>query len=147
MGFPCAVAIGAVVGLLFTAAGVLIAVTRWFTPAMRMKPRHVFTFATNIRWDDAMRVLLEAVPAAGYAIEEVDIRSGYMMLGQRISWWTWGFLLPVYFSVAPDGMTMVDVGIRSKLFQYGPIVRHNHRRCFEAVRAALGGSAAAASRR
>jgi len=141
MEIICVVAVGALVGLLLPAVEIVIATTRRVTPAMRRKPGHVFTFATRIQWDVAMRMLLEAALAAGYAIEEVDVASGFMMLGQRISWWTWGFFLPVYFLVAPDGLTMVEVGIRSKLFQYGPIVRHNHKRCFESVRAALSGTA------
>jgi hypothetical protein len=141
MGLLPAVAVGMAVGSLFALVGIIIATTRAITPAMRQKPSHVFTFATSVQWDAAMRTLLNAAPAAGYAVAEVDMPSGFIMLSQSISLLTWGFFLPVYVSVARDGRTMVEVGIRSKLYQRGPIVRRSHLRCFEALRAALGGTA------
>jgi hypothetical protein len=45
---------------------------------------------------------------------------------------------PIYVSAAGQGSTTVEVGIKSKAFQAGPIVRRHHRKYLENLRGLFG---------
>lgn len=63
---------------------------------------------------------------SGYSVEDHDPARGIVILSSRPTAFTWGFFYPI--AVYPeDGGTRVDLGIKSKLFQYGPLVTRTHR--------------------
>lgn len=53
---------------------------------------------------------------------------------------TWGFFYPVHITESAGGST-VTVGIRSRLVQFGPLVRSAHPQCEAAIEQQLVGSA------
>ncbi len=59
---------------------------------------------------------------AGYSVEDHDAARGIVILASRPTAFTWGFFYPAVIHAEGAG-TRVDLGIKSKLFQYGPGVR------------------------
>lgn len=61
----------------------------------------------------------------GYSVDDTDPSHGIVILSSPPTATTWGFLYPVHV-FAEDGGTRVDLGITSRLFQYGPLVTRAH---------------------
>lgn len=56
---------------------------------------------------------------AGYSVDDADPARGIAVLSSRPTLFTYGFFFPAYVSSEGAG-TRVDLGIKSKLYQYGP---------------------------
>lgn len=74
----------------------------------------------------------------GFEAEHADPAIGAVLLSSRPTLATWGFFYPVLVSEAADGTSRVEIGISSKLFQWGPLVTRWHHRCRDAVERAVG---------
>jgi len=61
----------------------------------------------------------------GYSVEDHDAARGIVILSSRPTAFTWGFFYPAVIHAEGAG-TRVDLGIKSKLFQYGPLVTRAH---------------------
>ena len=69
---------------------------------------------------------------AGYSIEDADPAHGIVLFSSRPTLFTWGFFYPA--ALFPQGSgTHVHLGIKSKLFQYGPLVTRAHRKLANAL--------------
>ena len=76
-----------------------------------------------------------------YRIDDANPGSLQLVLSTPPSLFTWGFLYPVTIHEHVGG-SRVEIGIRSKLFQIGPIVTRAHAQCVDAVSQVLGVPAA-----
>lgn len=71
---------------------------------------------------------------SGYLVEDTDPARGIVILSSRPTAFSYGFFYPVV--VYPEGAgTRVDLGIKSKVFQYGPVVTRAHRKLAHALAA------------
>ncbi|MCP3798427.1 hypothetical protein NLX83_04055 [Allokutzneria sp. A3M-2-11 16] len=77
----------------------------------------------------------------GYAVEDHDPSRGIVLLSSRPSAFTWGFFYPAVVSADGAG-TRVDLGIKSKAFQYGPLVTRAHRKLAGALAGLVQGRVA-----
>lgn len=68
----------------------------------------------------------------GYSVADADPARGIVLLSSRPTVLTWGFFYPAVVSAEGAG-TRVDLGIKSKLFQYGPFVTQAHRKLAHAL--------------
>lgn len=50
---------------------------------------------------------------------------------------TYGFFYPIYLSAIDEKTTLIEVGIKSKAFQLGPIVTRCHEQCFNEIKATM----------
>lgn len=62
----------------------------------------------------------------GYTVDDADPVYGVVVLSSKPTVFTWGFFYPVVLSAEGTG-TRVDLGIKSKMFQAGPLVTRAHR--------------------
>ncbi|MBB3665879.1 MULTISPECIES: hypothetical protein [Prauserella salsuginis group] len=69
---------------------------------------------------------------AGFAVVDTDPGRGLALLDSRMSLATWGFFYPVLVTPEPAG-TRVEIGIKSKAIQYGPLVTRQHRKLADAL--------------
>jgi hypothetical protein len=71
-----------------------------------------------------------------YRVDDQDPRARILVLSSPASVFSWGFFYPVI--VRPEGAgCTIEIGIRSKIFQVGPVVGHAHNRCKEAIERVL----------
>ncbi len=136
-----AVLIVACLGFLIVVGAVVaiyvFALTRKATDAVKTKPRNIRSFSTPIPYGDAINRLLGFAPTQSYKVEDVAPDGSRVILGTSITFFSYGFFYPIYFSVEPGGSTIVEVGIVSRAFQWGPVVSFNHDKVFNMVRQAV----------
>lgn len=70
----------------------------------------------------------------GYSVEDHDPVRGIVILSSRPTAFTYGFFYPAIVYAEGAG-TRVDLGIKSKVFQYGPLVTRAHRKLAQALAA------------
>jgi hypothetical protein len=65
-----------------------------------------------------------------------DHADGIIVLSSPVTFFSWGFFYPVLIQPEGSGSKIV-VGVKSKVFQLGPIVMRAHSQCAEAIERAL----------
>jgi len=81
---------------------------------------------TELAPAEAVR-LIAAMQLARYRLADADPSRGVVVFRSRVSLLTWGFLFPVFVSSRHGGGSYVEVGIRSRFLQVGPLVGVAHR--------------------
>ncbi|HET6613190.1 MAG TPA: hypothetical protein VFG83_14430 [Kofleriaceae bacterium] len=76
-----------------------------------------------------------------FAVEDRDPQTHVVLLSTKPTLATWGFFYPVVVAARPGGGTIIQVGIKSRLFQAGPLVTKWHNKCLKAIDQAVNGSA------
>ena len=129
--------IGLIIGVVFVCVGLIIASMRSGTSAMQQKPRRIQYFAAWGTPDAILKVIIRFAQMGGYKIDAIDEAGGRIVLSDSASFTSWGFFYPVFLTYQNNGQTVVEVGIKSKLVQYGPIVTRHHEKCLNGIRGAV----------
>jgi len=79
-----------------------------------------------------------------FTLEDSDASTHTLLLSTTLTFATWGFFYPITIAPNPSGGSTVRIGIRSKVFQWGPLVTKWHRKCQTEIEGALGGELPAA---
>ncbi len=133
--------IGLVVGAVFTVIGLTIAFRRKGTIAGVGAGKRPQTFEAAVSPEEALARIRDEAPGWGYAVDDAvddakETRKS-ILLSSKPSFVSWGFFFPVTLSPREPGGTAVRVGVKSKVFQYGPIVWAAQRKCVDRIRSAL----------
>jgi hypothetical protein len=103
---------------------------------VKERPRRIKVMVTAASPSHVLKAIVASVPVSIYKIELFDETNGNIVLGEAPSLTSYGFFYPVF--VRSEGAdTRVEVGIKSKGWQVGPIVTRHHDRCFSWVRATI----------
>lgn len=101
------------------------------------KPSNILSLNTAISIEKAMKIIIQYANQSGYKIDDFNESKSIIILSNSASLTSYGFFFPVYLTKQNDSETHVELGIKSKLFQWGPIVRRNQEKCFNGIKAAL----------
>lgn len=71
-----------------------------------------------------------------FKVDDKDASAKILVLSSSVTFFTWGFLYPVFLHAEPGG-TRIQIGCHSKVFQMGPLVTRAHDQCHDAIEAAL----------
>ena len=126
-----------IIGLLVTGVFFVIASLRKGSSSLGNKPKRLKSFSTMLKPLDAFKAIIAWAPVAGYQIDEVEEEDMKLLLSSSATATTYGFFYPIFFSTNTSGTCLVEVGIKSKILQIGPIVSRNHEKCFNGIRAAV----------
>lgn len=127
MDFVVIVAVGVAVVLVL----LLVAFTRkGSVAAIAMTKQRIVLHATAP--PDVVYGWLTQHCPAGYSVEDADPARRIVILSSRPTLFTLGFFYPT-FVYTEGGGTRVDLGIKSKAFQYGPLVTRDHRKLAQAL--------------
>ena len=103
---------------------------------VKERPRRIRSMVTGASTSHVLKAIVASAPVSIYKIELFDETNGNIILGEAPSLASYGFFYPVF--VRSEGAeTRVEVGIKSKGWQVGPIVTRHHDRCFSWVRATI----------
>lgn len=80
-----------------------------------------------------------------YKVDDASPVSLSVILSTSPTLVTWGFFFPVVIQPAGNG-ARIEIGIQSRLFQWGPVVTHAHKRCAAEIERALALPAARIAR-
>ena len=111
-----------------------ISKTRKATSLLKYKPKLLLRFFTTQSPQTIIEQVSLLAGTFNYTIEDIDESIGRIILGSSFNWISWGFFYPVYISIQNDGKTCVEVGIKSRLFQYGPLVTRAHKKFYNRVK-------------
>jgi len=130
-----------IIGLL-AAGGVIsialiISASRKGASAADNKPRRIQSFVTRMTPSAVMRAVITFAQRSGYRIEFLDETEGKIVLSDSVSLSSFGFFYPIFVTPQGGDQTLVEVGIKSRAWQVGPIVARHHDRCFHGMKATL----------
>lgn len=129
--------IGFIIGIVITVIGYTISAIRPGYSAIRSKPSRLQSFTTEVNPKETMKAIVRFAQQTGYKISFIDETKGQLVLEKSASAVSWGFFFPVFVSQQSDNTTLVEIGIESKFFQYGPLVSRSHEKCVNGIKAAL----------
>jgi hypothetical protein len=128
---------GLIIGVFMVCIGLLIASMRKSSSALGSKPSRLQSFSTKGNPQDTLKAIVDFAQQSGYKVSAFEEAKGQLVLEESASATSWGFFFPVFVSRQPDGSALVEVGIKSKLVQVGPIVSRSHEKCVNGIKAAL----------
>lgn len=98
-------------------------------------------FSTKVPVTEAYRAVSN-FPQGKLSVVRADEGLKRVILADGMGWTSWGFYYPVDFVARHDGGTDINIGIRSKAIQFGPLVTRAHGKTLEAVRSIVEGRSA-----
>jgi hypothetical protein len=127
-----------VVSLVVVGTLLLVATTRKGTVATVAMTKRRMVLHTSVPPNLVFDWLVRQCPP-GYKVADADPSRGIVILSSPVSLIEYGFFFPAV--VYPEGPgTRVELGIKSKAVQYGPIVTRAHRKLAQALAALTHGS-------
>ena len=89
--------------------------------------QQTISFDLNDGIEDCFKKIQNYANSSEYTIEAIDENSYSIVLGESITLMTNGFYFPIFLTMLDENNTRIEVGIKSKSFQVGPVVdkRHN----------------------
>ncbi len=129
------VAIGLIIGVVMVGIGLIAAAMRK-PPDTDERPRKVVSLKARRDPQITLQTIVRFAKQSGYKVHALDEQTGRVVLSDSASAMSWGFFYPVFVSdLGAD--TLVEIGIRSKFVQWGPIVSRSHKRCVNGIKSAL----------
>lgn len=126
-----------IIGVVVVGIGLIIAAMRRGSSATGSKPSRLQSFTATGSPQETLKAIIRFAQQAGYQISAIDEAKGQLVLEESASLTSWGFFFPVFVSPKSDNSTLVEVGIKSKLVQVGPIVSRSHEKCVNGIKASL----------
>lgn len=91
-------------------------------------PQNAISFEVNCGIEECFQKIQNYATSSKYTIETLDESSFSIILGENLTLTTNGFFFPIYLTFLNDNNTKVEVGIKSKAFQTGPLVNQSHQK-------------------
>jgi hypothetical protein len=126
-----------IIGIVIACVGLIIAAMRRGSSVLGSKSRRLQSVSIAGSPQETLKAIIRFAQQAGYKIAAMDEAKGQLVLEEAASATSWGFFFPVSVTRGSDGSTLIEVGIKSKLFQIGPIMSRSHDRCINGIKAAL----------
>lgn len=105
--------------------------------ALDNKPNRLTSFVVPLPPEEVMKIIIKFAQQTGYCIETIAPDQGFITLSTKPTLTSWGFFYPIYLSQQADHQTFVEIGIKSRAIQIGPLVSRNHERCAAGIFAAI----------
>jgi len=126
-----------IIAALIVGVVLVIAKMRKGSAALESKPSRLKSFSTSLTPSEAFKVAIRWASASAYKIDDVDEARLKFVLSDSATATSWGFFYPIFVSAGGERGAVVEVGIKSKALQYGPLVSRAHEKCFSAIKTAL----------
>lgn len=89
--------------------------------------QQTISFDINDGIEDCFQKIQNYANSSEYTIDAIDENNYSIVLGESITLMTNGFYFPIFLTMLDENNTRIEVGIKSKSFQVGPVLdkRHN----------------------
>jgi hypothetical protein len=131
IGFSIGLLVGGIVVLVI----VVIAMARKMPAAEARQTSRRITLTSPL----APAAVIEKLRAARWRrikVHDSDAARGVIVLATSVSLFGWGFFYPVFVTRSGSGST-IEVGIKSRAVQWGPVVTNNHKAAVAEIEEAL----------
>lgn len=117
---------GLIVGLFVIS--IFLIISRFKNPQkiLKKKPNNIQSFSTDKSIESAFESIKQFSEQSNYKMEAVDEENFKIVFGDSVSSFSWGFFYPIYLSKTTNGETKIEIGIKSKAAQIGPVVSSKH---------------------
>lgn len=88
--------------------------------------QQTISFDLNDGIEDCFQKIQNYANSSEYNVEAIDENSYSIVLGESITLMTNGFYFPIFLTMLDENNTRIEVGIKSKSFQVGPVVEKRH---------------------
>lgn len=110
-----------------------IASMRKGTSVCKTKPFQLYSHITNLDVANLINIIADFASKFGYKIDYFDESTGRIILSDSTNYTSYGFFYPIYLSKLKDGDIKIEIGIKSKLHQSGPLVTRYLERCYYGI--------------
>ncbi len=104
---------------------------------MGKKPKKLQAFTVNRSPEQVLDILKTQAETRGYRLEASPKAEEDLLLSDDVTAMSWGFYYFIYLTELDKHSTRIEVGIKSKLFQIGPVVTRHLRQCCETLEGLL----------
>lgn len=101
------------------------------------KPRKLKSFAVNRDKEKVLKTLISQIESKGYSLEDSSEHAADLLISDEMEATSWGFYYSIYLTPTDKHVTLIEVGIKSKVFQIGPVVTKHHLKCIEKLQSIL----------
>lgn len=127
-----------IIVLVVIAAGYLIAMSRKANAKGAQPTGRTMTVNSPLA-PDAVFARLRAASPGRFKLGDSDEANRVLVFASSVTPFSWGFFFPVFLRADGTG-TRIDAGIKSRLFQWGPIVTRTHKEFVAALEKTLAGA-------
>jgi hypothetical protein len=120
------------------AAGYLIAMSRKANAKGAQPSGKAMTVDSPLA-PDAVFARLRAAQLGRFKLGDSDEANRVLVFASAVTPFSWGFFFPVFVRAGGTG-TRIEAGIKSRLFQWGPIVARTHKEFVAALENAVAGA-------
>lgn len=101
-------------------------------------PSYVQAFSSPLPPASILKTIARFAPTGGYRVEAIDEINGRIILNKPSSmiYLYSGFFYPIFLTSQSDGTTLVQIGIKPKIHQAGPMTK-DHDKCVNDIKVAL----------
>jgi hypothetical protein len=128
---------GLIIGTCISCLGLIIAAMQSGSSVLGKRTSRTKTLTSPGQAKDIFKIILQSAQSSGYKIAAIDENNYNIVLEEKPSATTWGFFLPISITQEAQGIAQIEIGIKSKLYQLGPIVTRSHERCLNSIKATL----------
>ena len=100
----------------------IISASRKGVSAADNKPRRIQSFVASMTPSAVIRAVITFAQRSGYKIEFLDETEGKIVLSDSVSLTSFGFFYPIFVTPQGGDQTLVEVGIKSRVWQVGPVL-------------------------
>jgi len=126
-----------IVVLVAIGVGYLIAATRKADAKAARPSGRAITLDSPLAPDTAF-ARLRSAPLGRFTLGDSDEANRVLVFASSVTLFSWGFFFPVFVRAGGAG-TRIEIGLKSRLVQWGPIVTRTHKEFAAAVEKALAG--------
>lgn len=98
------------------------------------KPSRLKSFEVDSEKNDVLEKINEFARDSNYRIDDIDQNEGIIVLSDESSFWSDGYIYPIYIGQNEEGALYVEVGIKSKNPVQISGFKKPHKRCFNEVK-------------
>lgn len=128
---------GLIIGIIIAGIAFIISAMRKGSSVMESKPSRLESFEIKKAPQEALKAVIQSAQQAGYKVSAMDENRGRVVFEEGASATSVGFFFPIFISQSTNNSSLIEVGIKSKLFQVGPIVSRSHEKFLSGIKAYL----------
>lgn len=128
---------GIIIGLVIACIFLFIAISRKSSSSLDSKPQRSEIIATTKTVEEVIRTISGFASGNGYKVSHFEPELGRLVLEEGMSATSYGFFFPIKVSSNGAGGSSVEIGVKSRAFQVGPVVGRSHEKVVNGIKAAL----------
>jgi hypothetical protein len=128
---------GILIGLIIAAVFLFVAISRKSSSSLNSKPQRSESVTTTKSIEEALRLITSFASSSGYKVSHFEPESGQLVLEEGTSMTSYGFFYPISVISNGAGGSLVQIGVKSRAFQVGPVVGRSLDKVVNGIKAAL----------